>query len=275
MPDYPRGGEQLTAQERAWIQRPIALVSLKAYLTHAQTLEWFAGLRALIRARRAHGLAVVVIPSATALAVLADGAAEAGVLLGAQDCSREPAGAFTGELPVTLLREVGATVIEVGHAERRRHFGETDEIVAAKTRAVAEAGLVPMVCAGESHISESGRHATEHAATEVIRQVGSALHQVDRSIAAIICYEPVWAIGADEPASAGHIIGVARAVKRWLATNHPAARFIYGGTAGPGLYPAVAGAVDGLGLGRRVHDVRHLAEVFDEMRSAEAPRPPR
>jgi len=241
---------------------PIALIGLKAYFGHARTQEWFAGLSGLVEDGRAAGLTVVVVPSATALATLAAPAAAAGVVLGAQDCSRFPAGAWTGELPATLLAEVGARVVEVGHTERRRHLGDTDDVVAAKARAAVAAGLVPMVCVGEQ-----GTVAPAEAAVEVQRQLGAFLDGVPTTAPVLVAYEPDWAIGAADPAPTEHVVAVARRLRAWLA-RYPASSLIYGGAAGPGTYRELVDVVDGLGLGRRVHDVGALAAVLDEMREA-------
>jgi len=239
---------------------PIALIGLKAYFSHARTLDWFEGLVGLVETGRADGLTLVVIPSATELVTLAGRAARAGVVLAAQDCSPHPAGAWTGDLPASLLAEVGAGVVEVGHAERRRHLGETDEVVAAKARAAAAAGLVPMVCVGERE-----RRIPAEAAADVVRQLAASLDGVPTAVPVIVAYEPEWAIGAAEPAPTGYVVEVARRLRAWLE-RYPAASLIYGGAAGPGSYRELACAVDGLGLGRRVHDVAALAAVLDEMR---------
>lgn len=245
---------------------PIALIGLKAYFGDARTREWFAGLERLVAGGRADGLTVVVVPSATALATLAGPAAAAGVVLGAQDCSRFPAGAWTGELPATLLAEVGARVVEVGHTERRRHLGDTDDVVAAKARAAVAAGLVPMVCVGER-----SRTGPAEAATEVEHQLAAFLDGVPTTAPVLVAYEPDWAIGAPDPAPTAHVRAVARRLRDGLA-RYPGSSLIYGGAAGPGTYLELADVVDGLGLGRRVHDVDALAEVLDEMRGAQGLR---
>lgn len=241
---------------------PIALVSLKAYFGHARTLAWFDRVVDMVEAGRAAGVTLVVIPAATALVTLAGPARRTGIVLGAQDCSRFGPGAWTGELPAALLAEAGAQVVEVGHAERRAHLGETDDVVAAKVRAVLDAGLVPMLCVGER---ERGRVA--EAGAVVVSQLESALAGAPDSAPVLVAYEPVWAIGAERPAPTEHVVAVATRVRRWLE-RYPAGRLIYGGTAGPGTYRDLAPVLDGLGLGRRVHDVDALGVVLEEMRRA-------
>lgn len=241
---------------------PIAAVGHKAYLSHARTLEWFAGLRELIESGRANGVSVILVPPATALAVLQPQAAELGVVLGAQDCSAVAPGPWTGELPAALLREVGAQVMEIGHAERRRMFGDTDQVVARKVLAAVGAGAVPIVCAGEA-----ARVTAESAAAQVIDQLSAAVAMIGRQVPIIVGYEPVWAIGAPRPAPGAYVVDVVRRVREWLDERSPGSRIIYGGAAGPGSFAELDGVVDGLFLGRRVHEIDGLSAVLDELRS--------
>lgn len=248
----------------AGLTAPIALIGLKAYFSHARTLAWFNGLTRLVAHGRAEGLSLVVIPSVTSLATLAPAARQAGIRLAAQDCSLFPAGPWTGELPASLVAEVGASIAEIGHAERRRHFHETDEVVAAKVRAAVAAGLMPMVCVGEPT-----RMRPQDAAAEVVRQLSAALAGTAPTMPLLIAYEPMWAIGAPRPAPPSHILEVAQQIRGWT-DGRPGARLLYGGTAGPGLYRELAGVVDGLALGRRAHDLTALGAVLDEMRGVDA-----
>lgn len=238
----------------------VALIGLKAYFSHARTLDWFEGLCRLVDDGCADGLSLVVAPSATALASLAPLAAKHGVALAAQDCSRHPAGAWTGELPASVLAEVGVSHVEVGHVERRR-LGDTDEVVAAKVRALVGEGLTPIVCVGEDE-----RTSPIEAAATAVRRLESALADVPSGHPVLVVYEPTWAIGAQSPAPAAHVIAVANQLRDWL-NRFPAAGLIYGGAAGPGTYRELAPAVDGLGLGRGAHGVADLAAVLDEMRA--------
>jgi triosephosphate isomerase len=235
-------------------------VGLKTYLSHANTLCWFGRVAKLVRSGRSRGVTVLIMPPATALVALAPLARELGIHLGAQDCSRAPAGASTGELPAELLGEVGASFVELGHVERRR-LGDTDEVIAEKARAAVAADLVPFVCAGE------GRPTTpEDAARQVVDQVRAALRYVPDTFPVLLCYEPTWAIGAERPAAPEHVRAVARLIRTQLAERSGAVRVLYGGAAGPGLHHALTPDLDGLGLGRRAHDTEALGAVFDEMR---------
>src|SRR2546430_2454453 len=115
--------------------RPFLGVSLKMHLSHAQTEEW---LRKVAKIRPdADQIDVAVLPSFTALGLAAEALKGSGIGFGAQDCFWEDAGAFTGEVSPAVLREMGCAYVEVGHAERRRIFGENNETVARKAVAAA------------------------------------------------------------------------------------------------------------------------------------------
>ena len=196
------------------------------------------------------------------------------VLVGAQDLAAADSGAYTGEVSGAELAEVGVRFVEVGHAERRRLFGETEAVVAAKTAAALRNGLTPVLCLGEPEPVE----ATD-AAAEVVRQLHAALADAPPG-PLIVAYEPIGAIGAPEPAPAAHIATVARRLRTELDALEPldaldaraGSSVIYGGSAGPGLLAALDGAVDGLFLGRFAHDPDALASVLDEAAELAASR---
>jgi triosephosphate isomerase len=129
------------------------------------------------------GLDAIVCPPFTRLRECV----EAGLTTYAQNVHWEPEGAFTGEISAPMLIELGVTGSLVGHSERRRYFGETDETVAARTRAALEAGLHVIACVGETR-EERERDETE----DVLRRQVSVLESHERLV---IAYEPVWAIG--------------------------------------------------------------------------------
>lgn len=115
------------------------------------------------------------------------------IMFGAQNVHSEPRGAYTGEISVEMLKDVGAKLCIVGHSERRQYFNETDEQVNKKIKALLEANIIPVVCVGETLVQ---REANEH--MDLIRmQVKKALADVDtmRIEDVVIAYEPLWAIG--------------------------------------------------------------------------------
>jgi triosephosphate isomerase len=253
-------------------------VSLKMYFSHARTVEWCRALAARAHPALAAGEAeLVVIPSF--LSIPAANEILAGLAaVGAQDLATEDAGAFTGEVSGAQLAEFGCRYVEVGHAERRRLFGETDETVRLKTDAALRNGLSPVLCIGEEQQQDPAA-----AAEECLRQLDDALSLArarGNTGRVVVAYEPVWAIGAAEPASDHHIRAVCGGIRERVRalSDFPGSAVIYGGSAGPGLLSTIGDAVDGLFLGRFAHDPDAVGSVLDEVRKliagAQAPARP-
>jgi triosephosphate isomerase len=254
---------------------PVLLgVSLKMYFGHRQTVDWcrdVARMAAGNPALRAGRVELFILPSFPALVPAAQVFAGTPVLLGAQDLCAADSGPFTGEVSGPQLREAGCRFAEVGHAERRRLFAETDADVAAKTAAALRNGLVPVICVGEQQ-----QRPADEAAAACIGQLDAALAPAGpgTQLPVVVAYEPVWAIGSTAPASAGHIRSVCGRLQQWLADRDlvPAHRVIYGGSAGPGLLPRIADDVDGMFLGRFAHDPAAVGRILDEV-AALSPTP--
>jgi triosephosphate isomerase (TIM) len=240
-------------------------ISLKMYFGYRQTLDWCRQVASLARDRTADELEMFVLPSFPALPEAGRDLALAGIGLGAQDLSADDNGAQTGEVGGAMLAELGCRYVEVGHAERRRLFHETESVVADKTAAALRHGLTPVLCLGE--VEEQSANS---AAAECSRQLESAL-AVSRAAGSggrlVLAYEPHWAIGAPAPAPDAHISTVCAALGDAVAglPEHPGSAVIYGGSAGPGLMTRVAGHADGLFLGRFAHEPAALAAVLDEV----------
>jgi triosephosphate isomerase len=169
-----------------------------------------AGARSLAAAvaqwSRAHNAAgrieIAIFPPFVYLAEVAKTLRECGsaVMLGAQDCYPEPGGAFTGEISVPMLKDVGVQVVLTGHSERRHVIGESDELVGGKTKAVLGAGLECILCVGET-IEQRQAGETDRVNE---RQLRAGLVGVtgDEARRLTIAYEPVWAIGTGKTATA-------------------------------------------------------------------------
>ena len=237
-------------------------VSTKMYMGYAQSLEWLEQLVAEVDARPALAAGRVVpfvIPSFPVLPEAARLLGGTPLILGAQNCGWSD-GPWTGEVSPSMLGELGVGLVEIGHAERRRYFAEDESMIALKVSATVDAGLTPLLCVGEQEILNPAA-----AADTVYRQIKAAVSG-DWSVASrvVIAYEPVWAIGAAEPASAGYVSQVVEALRDSLAqhglTGLP---IIYGGSAKPGLLPQLNG-VSGLFLGRFAHDATNFGRVLDE-----------
>lgn len=140
---------------------------------------------------------VLVFPPAVSLAATVTAAAGTGIEVGAQNVHEAASGAYTGETSVAMVDDAGATLVLIGHSERRHLFGETDERVAAKIRRVVEQRLEPVVCVGET-LDE--RKAGQLAAV-LYRQIDAALAALPPGAAFMVAYEPVWAIGTGETAT--------------------------------------------------------------------------
>jgi triosephosphate isomerase (TIM) len=158
------------------------------------------------------------------------------IQLGAQNADWHESGAFTGEVSTTMLAKLGVRYVIVGHSERRQLFGETDEIVRKKIGAVFDAGMVPILCVGET---EEEREAGD-AETKVTGQVTAGLSGLgaERASTIVIAYEPIWAIGTGRTASADDAGAMCGHVRSTVRTVLPAAadevRVLYGGSVNPG-----------------------------------------
>ncbi|KAF2418585.1 triose-phosphate isomerase family protein [Microbacterium sp. B35-30] len=238
-------------------------VSLKTYFGHEQARAWFA---AVARRAGAHpavasgDVRFFVIPTYLQIPAAIEAFAGTPVLVGAQDVSEFEPGAYTGEVAAAELAEIGVAVAEIGHAERRRLFGETDAVTAAKAAAALAHRITPVVCIGEAE-----RLASTAAALANVEQLAANLENVPVG-PAIVAYEPVWAIGAAEPAPDEHIVTVTRALRAAIDADpdRTGSVVIYGGSAGPGLLTRLGDSVDGLFLGRFAHDPDALVAVLEE-----------
>src|SRR5262245_1329058 len=176
------------------------------------------------------------------------------ILLGAQNCHWEDEGAFTGEVSPVMLAKLNVQYVIVGHSERRQLFGETDDMVNKKLKAVVKHGMTPIVCVGET-LDEREAGATSD---RVASQARAAFDGVKADVAAacVVAYEPIWAIGTGRnatPDDANDTIGVIRGALRDLynATTAGAVRIQYGGSVKPGnvaelmAMPEIDGALVG------------------------------
>lgn len=174
---------------------------------------------------------LMVCPPATLIANFADLARGSRVSIGGQDCHAQAAGAFTGDISAEMLKDAGASAVIVGHSERRQYHGESNETVRAKALAARRAGLLAIVCVGETRADrEAGR------ALSVVRA------QLDGSVPAeltdfVIAYEPVWAIGTGLTPTPADVADMHRLIRDWLGTRQRAAadkvRILYGGSVNP------------------------------------------
>ncbi|KAK4159219.1 putative Triosephosphate isomerase [Cladorrhinum sp. PSN259] len=262
-------------------RRRIIGVSTKMYFSAARTDSFIRAVvdqLLLFDNDSEDGIDIFVVPDFVSLVSAAQVIRESGfekkIIVGAQDCHSEDFGAYTGEVSPRVLREVGCGIVELGHAERKTLFGETEADVRRKVKAVVRNGMVPLVCVGELTREEG----MEGAGREVLRQVEVVLGGIlaeekeggDEGAApeVVLAYEPVWAIGAEEPAGAEYVRGVVRMVREEVGRRMGEkikVRIIYGGSAGPGLWEKLGGEVDGLFLGRFAHDPEQFVRTVIEV----------
>lgn len=206
-----------------------------------------------------------VIPPFTAVREVKSMLAQTSVKVGAQNMHWEDAGAWTGEVSPVMLRDCGLDLVELGHSERREHFGETDDTVGRKVAAALRHGLTPLICIGETLTERQ-----EGRATEVLEaQVRGALAHVpadNHGATILLAYEPVWAIGVNGiPATSDYadarqaeIIATAQAV---LGRRVPC---LYGGSVNPGNCQELISCphVDGLFIGRSAWNVEGYLDIL-------------
>ena len=248
-------------------------VSTKMYLGYRDCLDWLEQVRNAVDSRPALAAGRVVpfvIPAFPMLPAAAAILAGSPVRLGAQNCGWAD-GPWTGEVSPSLLAELDVSLVEIGHAERRRYFGEDSVLIARKVRAADAAGITPLVCVGEETCDDGTVAGAAAAAAFVYQQIADAAGG-DWALASrlVIAYEPVWAIGAAEPAGGDYVSTVVRSLRALLNAHNAEAGatlgdlpIIYGGSAKPGLLPTLDG-VSGLFLGRFAHDAANLGRVLDE-----------
>ena len=197
---------------------------------------------------------VMIAPPFPWLIPVAQAIAGSGVTLGAQNAYFEPPGAFTGEVAVDMLKDVGCRSVILGHSERRHVLGETDEIINRKIKAVLAAGLQPVFCVGEL-LDERNAARTE----EVLdRQLSGGLDGISAEAAErlVIAYEPVWAIGTGvnatpEQAESAHSHLRKRLTERYNSGLAGRLRILYGGSVKPDNAESLLGQpnVDGALVG--------------------------
>jgi triosephosphate isomerase len=216
------------------MRTPFLAANWKMFKTVDETVSYLSEFRPL--AAGVPGAEIVVAPPFTALRAAADATKGSNVRIAAQDCYWEREGAFTGEISVAMIKDAGADCVIIGHSERRRLFGDSDEAVNRKVRAALAADLTPIVCIGET-LEE--RDANQTLAV-LDRQVDAALAGLTPAQVAslVVAYEPVWAIGTGRnatPAQAGEAHTHIRARLRGAFGPEAAGacRILYGGSVKP------------------------------------------
>jgi len=216
------------------MRKPLIAGNWKMHKTLRESIELVAALKRELHAMQDRDL--VVCPPFTALATVGEILQGSGIELGAQDLYWEPKGAFTGAVSGAMLRDTGCRLVIIGHSERRRLFGDTNDIVRKKIGAALLVGLTPIVCVGET-LEKRDQGVTD----EVLRK------QCDGSFAGlgggdfgkcVIAYEPVWAIGTGRTATPAQAASAHATIRLWTREHYSAdaaagLRILYGGSVTP------------------------------------------
>jgi len=237
-------------------RRPIVAANWKMHKTHLEAIQAVQKLSYLLDKDDAENVEVVICPPFTALRSL-ETLIDSDRLpygLGAQDVHFEEKGAFTGEVSPAMLEALKVTYVIVGHSERRELFGETDESVNKKVRAVLAHGMTPILCVGET-LTERDAGMTDDKVTGQVER-GLAGVSAEDGAKLVVAYEPIWAIGTGRnalPADAGQVIGLIRETLagRFSSQVADGVRIQYGGSVKPGnirdfmAHPEIDGALVG------------------------------
>lgn len=241
-------------------------VSLKMYFGYQQTRDWSQQVADIVRQhpllRQNPETTLFTFPSAPAIDLALRAFDGTAMQVGAQNIAPAEPGAWTGETSAAMVAEMGAKFVEIGHAERRRHFYEDDAVICRKVQLALENGLTPVICIGEPEKMTIGS-ATAFAIREA-DVILNFLHHHALTGDLIFAWEPQWAIGAPQPASPEYIQSVCAGLRAHLCAQPGQHRVIYGGSAGPGLLTQLWPHVDGLFLGRFAHQPAAVQAILDE-----------
>ena len=251
------------------MRTPFIAGNWKMFKTVHEAVVFVKELRGLVK--DVTDVDIVVAPPFTALHAVAEAARNSNVAVAAQNLHWEREGAFTGEVSAAMIKEAGAEYVIIGHSERRRLFGETDVIVNRKVTAAIGAGVIPIMCVGET-LEERERNET---LAILDRQIKDGLDGVTGAqvAALVVAYEPVWAIGTGRNATAAQA-GEAHAhirtrLRQWFgAEAAEQCRLIYGGSVKPDNISQLIAEpdVDGALVGGASLDLKSFSDIVTASR---------
>ena len=169
---------------------------------------------------------LLVCPPATAIDAVSRVLVDTGISIGGQDCHTAERGPYTGEISAEMLRDLGCSHVIVGHSERRHDFGETDALARAKVKAAWRAGLIAVLCVGET----LREHKAGRTLASVLAEIAAGVPEGACPAKLVVAYEPIWAIGADTAPATGDIARIHSAIRSRLPTGTP---ILYGGSVNP------------------------------------------
>jgi triosephosphate isomerase len=212
-------------------------------------------------------LNIAICPTFTALDRSVKTAAETNIKIGAQDISVHASGAYTGEISTSMLLDLGVEYVIIGHSERRQYHRETDKLVSEKAKVALDAGLLPIVCLGET-LEERETNKTSEVITTQIKGSLAGL-TADEMIKTTIAYEPIWAIGTGKTASPAQAQEAHALIRKLLTDTYGvevAEKVIiqYGGSVKPDNSSELMGQtdIDGALVGGASLDAKVFAELI-------------
>jgi triosephosphate isomerase len=242
----------------------------KMYKTVHEAVAFVKEFRSLVK--DVHDVEMVIAPPFTALHAVAEAAHASNIGVAGQNLHWEREGAFTGEVSAGMIKEAGAEFVIVGHSERRRLFGDTDETVNRRLLAAVTAGLTPIACIGETLEERDGGQTLQ----VLDRQIKQGLDglSADQIASLVVAYEPVWAIGTGRnatPAQAGEAHAHIRSrLRQWFGgAAAEQCHIIYGGSVKPENIRDLTSIadVDGALVGGASLDVRSFYEIVQRSRA--------
>jgi triosephosphate isomerase len=251
------------------MRHPFIAGNWKMHKTVHDTVVYVKEFRSLVK--DIEDVEIVVAPAFTAIHGAAEAARNSNVGISAQDLHWEREGAFTGEVSGAMVREAGADYVIIGHSERRQWFGETDASVNRKLRAAMAAGLVPIVCIGET-LEERERNDT---LAVLDRQIKDGFDGIsgDEVGGLVIAYEPVWAIGTGRTATTAQAqeahAHIRQRLRQWFgAPASEECHVIYGGSVKPDNTRDLVEQpdVDGALVGGASLDIKSFFEIIRRAR---------
>jgi triosephosphate isomerase (TIM) len=213
----------------ARVRRPLIAGNWKMNGLRADSLALATGVADGVKQAGWTDREVLVCPPATLILAVAEAVKASGVLVGGQNCHAKPSGAHTGEIAAEMLRDCGASHVIVGHSERRADCGETDAIVRAKAEAAWRAGLLPIVCIGETLAEREAGRTLDVLATQLKGSVPAGA----TAAGLVVAYEPVWAIGTGKTPTTPEVAAAhahIRKVLGGLMGEAAGVRLLYGGS---------------------------------------------
>ncbi len=249
------------------MRKPVIAGNWKMYKLLNEAVETALALKPLVA--NANSCEVIISPVFTALKTVADRLEGSNIRVAAQNCAvQNEDGARTGEITPAMLKDVGCSHVIVGHSERRAFYGETDESVNLKTKAVLATGLIAIVCVGETLDERAAGNAENIVKQELTRGLDClTVADMDRII---LAYEPVWAIGTGKTATPEQAQDMHGFIRRTVTETHgdevaERVRILYGGSVKPDNIAALMSQpdVDGALVGGASLDATSFAEIVN------------